>query len=202
METIFCPHCQAQLQVEAEWNGLEVACPTCNQAITVSIPSTGPQGTPLTVSPNTNIQQSNRIKRKNHLQQHLPNYNLPEQNAGYNPPPANMNVPNAGYPSEPGFRDVAQRKINNLMSAMVENQCKTHEYSVLFSVISWFFAMNGHLLIKYMPRQIGAIIFLIVLPAVFASVGLFSAIVSKFNYGIYIASAFLATAVLRLIPLF
>ena len=33
-----CPHCQQDITLDDQWNGLEVECPLCNGVITVSIP--------------------------------------------------------------------------------------------------------------------------------------------------------------------
>ena len=34
-----CPHCQNDLQVEDEWDGMDVDCPICSKTFTVRKPS-------------------------------------------------------------------------------------------------------------------------------------------------------------------
>ena len=37
-----CPHCNAKLEAEDDWVGLETSCPQCNQNITIA-PATPPE---------------------------------------------------------------------------------------------------------------------------------------------------------------
>ena len=36
--TIKCPHCNAELQVQKEWNGMEIECPVCKNSFTIPTP--------------------------------------------------------------------------------------------------------------------------------------------------------------------
>ena len=36
--TIKCPHCQNDVTIQEEWNGLELVCPICQQNFVAQIP--------------------------------------------------------------------------------------------------------------------------------------------------------------------
>lgn len=205
MQNISCPHCQAQLLVEAEWNGQEVTCPTCSQPFAISLNSDVSQPHPADVQP-SNVQQTNRTKRKNSLQQRTPNIsNGSAQNTGGYAPTQNM-YQNTGYSAEPGFTDVARRKMSNLVSTMIEKQDKAGEITILLSVISWFIFTNLYTLCRVIQKTFGynylekeIIVFLLIATGILAGIGLFSAIVCKFKVRLYIAASLLASSILSLI---
>ena len=56
-----CPHCNAKLEAEDDWAGMEAACPKCSQTITI-VPETTPekpkiQLTPITVPSSADTQR-------------------------------------------------------------------------------------------------------------------------------------------------
>ena len=56
-----CPHCNAKLDAEDDWAGMEAACPKCSQTITI-VPETTPekpkiQLTPITVPSSADTQR-------------------------------------------------------------------------------------------------------------------------------------------------
>lgn len=204
MKIVSCPHCQSELQVEAEWSGQEVSCPTCSQSFTVTFDSEASQPLPADDS-DSNIQQTNRLKRKKNLYPRTPNIqnNIATQNTGYCQPQGNEHQ-SAGYPPEPGFTDVARRKMNNLVSSMTENQEKTRDNSILLSVISWFIVSNLFLISKIILKISNlnstlVVISLLVISGVLAAIGVFSAIICKCKGILYFSAALLANAILNLI---
>lgn len=47
-----CPHCNAKLEAEDDWNGMEAACPKCSQTITI-VPETTPEKPKIQLTPIT-----------------------------------------------------------------------------------------------------------------------------------------------------
>ena len=47
-----CPHCNAKLEAEDDWAGMEAACPKCSQTITI-VPETTPEKPKIQLTPIT-----------------------------------------------------------------------------------------------------------------------------------------------------
>ena len=47
-----CPHCNAKLEAEDDWAGMEAACPKCSQTITI-VPETTPEKLKIQLTPIT-----------------------------------------------------------------------------------------------------------------------------------------------------
>lgn len=82
-----CPHCNAKLEAEDDWVGLETSCPQCNQNITIA-PATPPektkdQSTPVTVPSSVDAQPCGNtfiIRQEQHIVTHDQSNPMMQQN--------------------------------------------------------------------------------------------------------------------------